>query len=161
MGWLWRFYLSWKIFILPVDILSELRISWYDQASCISLFVKSDTIFGLDWLVENMTILIDDIASVNHYCCGNICCWYRFRWQWQWQWQWQCKSHLPHYLHHPAFSWLWPSLPRDVSSIWFDGFGTKPVNWKGISIGDVSAFVGIICNWTSHPWLWSAERWEG
>ena len=51
MGWL---YLSWKIFILPVNILSKLRISWYDQACCISLFVKSDMIFGLGWLTKNM-----------------------------------------------------------------------------------------------------------
>ena len=36
------FYLSWKIFILPVNILSELGISWNDQAGCISFFVKSD-----------------------------------------------------------------------------------------------------------------------
>ena len=36
------FYLSWKIFVLPVNILSELGISWNDQAGCISFFVKSD-----------------------------------------------------------------------------------------------------------------------
>ena len=51
MGWR---YLSWKVFILPVNILSKLRISWYDQACCISLFVKSDMIFGLGWLTKNM-----------------------------------------------------------------------------------------------------------
>ena len=40
------FYLSWKIFVLPVNILSELGISWNDQAGCISFFVKSDNSDG-------------------------------------------------------------------------------------------------------------------